>query len=387
MLDLCCAAGAKMAYLAALLGDRGSVTGVDASAMRMDITVQRLKRCGVLRPAAGVRARLYTGPGQDFELPPPEGGERVEELPGFELAADTAEADDPLLLPQRRRRGKRGRRERAAASKRRRAAVEGRLEEARAAWRARPGYDRVLVDAPCTHDASLRHVAKAQEGEGLEAKAFHPDYVAELAHTQAALLWCVPTPSGAHAWALTHSSSLTAVALTPCARAAPSCTRRAASRGRRTRGWCSGCWQRGPWRSWSQRSPQAGTFATAATGRAEGEEEKGRQGPRTLGRRPAVLPTPATARWCRPSREDCLAPSASSRGSAGPAACSSPASPSKSRENRLGHRGSVLSGGCSGVWACARLPLGEDYIRVSARDGGATGGSPPGRGHGHARQR
>lgn len=184
-----------MAYLASLMGDCGSVTGVDASAMRMDITVQRLKRSGVLRPAAGVRARLYTGCGQNFELPPPEGGDRVEELPGFELAADTAEADDPLLLPQRRRRGKRGRRERDAASKRRRAAVEGRLAEARAAWRARPGYDRVLVDAPCTHDASLRHVAKAQEGEGLEAKALHPDYVADLAHTQAALLLCGQAPS------------------------------------------------------------------------------------------------------------------------------------------------------------------------------------------------
>lgn len=111
VLDLCAAPGAKMCMAADRLEGRGTVTGVDVSAERMKIVRNLVRRHRV----PGVR--MYRADGRSFSLPPSDAPVyhcKVTDLkPGQEAAGDGARR-----------------------------------------------YDRVLVDAECTHDGSVRHVNK-----------------------------------------------------------------------------------------------------------------------------------------------------------------------------------------------------------------------------------
>ena len=59
-----------------------------------------------------------------------------------------------------------------------------------ASQQPRHGYDRVLVDAECTHDGSIKHLAKfAQWGwESFEARFLEPSRLDSLATLQRGLL-------------------------------------------------------------------------------------------------------------------------------------------------------------------------------------------------------
>ena len=201
VLDLCCAPGAKLCAIADYMGPSGTLTGVDVSE-------ERLAACRTLCLKYGVaNARLLLQDGAQPVAPPPQ---RIDE---FEAACDDdaageeekdeedAAADDGSphnnhhrSVPHRAR--KRRRHEQhgafflgsdldgagaAAAS----AAV---VDESPAA--AAGSYDRVLVDAECTHDGSIKHLAKfAQWGwDTFERRFLQPERLTDLAKLQMELL-------------------------------------------------------------------------------------------------------------------------------------------------------------------------------------------------------
>lgn len=158
VLDLCCAPGAKLAMIADALGLRGSVTGVDCSRQRIGACKQLVHKYQLLQPAAtsaeGWRCRLFCADGRSFRVGPT--GESTD-ADDAELVLDSREieARGPRgLLRKRANKSARARerkRQRLAAS----AVAEGAASEQEGGR-----YDKVLVDAECTHDGSVRHLQK-----------------------------------------------------------------------------------------------------------------------------------------------------------------------------------------------------------------------------------
>lgn len=236
VLDLCCAPGAKLCFIADRMGLTGSVTGVDVCA-------ERLAACRTLCQKYSVaNSRLFVANGAAFCAPPPpampvipaEGAGPPSQQPrtkrqraaaaaagapdgstpffvgagllpaatpqaphGVAVAADTASAeptsavvaaagaaDDAAAAPPTVGPAKAagaGARGGEASS----ASAAGAPAPAR--WR---GYDRVLVDAECTHDGSIKHLAKfASWGwDTFERKVLPPERLEALAALQASLL-------------------------------------------------------------------------------------------------------------------------------------------------------------------------------------------------------
>ena len=163
VLDLCCAPGAKLCCLADAMGLQGTLTGVDVSE-------ERLAACRTLCLKYGIEnARLVRADGREFCEPPPA---RV-----AEIVDGGGEASAP--------RAKRARAERPGAFYEG-AALRGAPTPAPAAG----GYDKVLVDAECTHDGSIKHLAKfAQWGwDTFERRVMQPERLATLRALQSALL-------------------------------------------------------------------------------------------------------------------------------------------------------------------------------------------------------
>lgn len=146
VLDLCCAPGAKLCAAADAAGPTGEVIGVD-------VAEQRLAVCrALLRKYSVANVRLAIGNGTRW----PEGGQWLD------------------LGPQPRGRGQRGRKrklEAAAAAAATATTDQGAAEPAgdeEAEQQGLQHFDRVLVDAECTHDASLRHLEKYRTQWGWE---------------------------------------------------------------------------------------------------------------------------------------------------------------------------------------------------------------------------
>ncbi|KAJ2357042.1 hypothetical protein IWW50_002210 [Coemansia erecta] len=143
VLDLCCAPGAKLLHVAELLTtglatdtQHGTVTGVDVSP-------HRLATCrSLIKKHAGRNrgfVRLYAQDGTAFASAAPRARwwdpEAVRAAgPCFEAAQPRLEAARPWFAP--------------------------RLLSTGYACSGHERYDRVLVDAECTHDGSLAHVQK-----------------------------------------------------------------------------------------------------------------------------------------------------------------------------------------------------------------------------------
>jgi len=162
-LDVCAAPGMKLAMLADIVGADGSVTGVDLSAERLAgcRTLVRKHRLG--------RVRLYRADGRTFDVEAPAEVTRGHiEKAGPATAAAMPPADDcagplPYDAPKLLRNGW---------------AKTGRL------------YDRVLVDAECTHDGSIRHLQKAasQGWAHFVQQSLDPERLRGLPQLQLALL-------------------------------------------------------------------------------------------------------------------------------------------------------------------------------------------------------
>lgn len=148
VLDLCCAPGAKLAYIADLIGNEGagSVTGVDVSEKRLVICRSLLRRMGV------PRSRLFCCDGRTFDFPPPYLGWH---------SNDRAEADGP---------------NEQGSGRSMKPFYANRLL---LSPNCRPPpnylYTKVLVDAECTTDGSFKHLKRLA---ALAAK--HEDLVPDI---------------------------------------------------------------------------------------------------------------------------------------------------------------------------------------------------------------
>eukprot|EP00850_Spirogloea_muscicola_P020035 SM000206S06244 [mRNA] locus=s206:35340:37720:+ [translate_table: standard] len=218
VLDLCAAPGAKLCMIAEALGGTGSVTGVDVSAPRLAACRTMLVKYGLQH-----RCRLFLGDGRLFARPPAspvgsssscaEDGSSAQGLVSQSASASPEPAGQgqgqPCLVPSRRRKT---RKERRAAQRSRRFAAAGGdgggetavelfysagqwseyrtcgSEAGGADWTGR--YDKVLVDAECTHDGSLKHITKYDTWgwDTLERRFLDLQRLSTLTDLQGALL-------------------------------------------------------------------------------------------------------------------------------------------------------------------------------------------------------
>ncbi|KAJ2157487.1 hypothetical protein GGF46_004459 [Coemansia sp. RSA 552] len=138
VLDLCCAPGAKLLLFLEILGEsRGTVTGVDVSPHRIATCRSLVKKHGGLRKGF---VRLFAADGTSFDQRAPQSGWW-----------------DPEVLRQQTRRESTG--EEAPE----RPWFAPKLLSTRYALGGSELYDRVLVDAECTHDGSLAHIQKYKD--------------------------------------------------------------------------------------------------------------------------------------------------------------------------------------------------------------------------------
>ncbi|OVA04131.1 Bacterial Fmu (Sun)/eukaryotic nucleolar NOL1/Nop2p [Macleaya cordata] len=205
VLDLCAAPGAKLCMLSDLLGSSGSLTGVD-------VARHRLASCRTIlqKYALGDRCRLFVADGTSFSLLPLRAYESEKKCLNstgtllFEETMDTFKE----WLP------KRSWKERKRASKERKGIVSqivqgpqepelifygqhsgvvglSKSELFRAAWSnsSDTGYDKVLVDAECTHDGSIRHIQKFEHWgwKTLQRRVLDAERTDTLAHLQATI--------------------------------------------------------------------------------------------------------------------------------------------------------------------------------------------------------
>ncbi|KAK7845772.1 oligopeptide transporter 7 [Quercus suber] len=172
VLDLCAAPGAKLCMISDLLGDSGSVTGVDVASHRLAACRTMLQKY-----ALGDRCRLFVGDGTTFSLVPV----------GFHSESKSCEsALEEKVDAFREWTSRRPYKERKKATKARKTVASqlvlgsqhpelifyGRHSGVVGVTRSElyqsgcdsevssQGYDKVLVDAECTHDGSIKHIQK-----------------------------------------------------------------------------------------------------------------------------------------------------------------------------------------------------------------------------------
>ncbi|KAJ2782949.1 hypothetical protein H4R18_001965 [Coemansia javaensis] len=134
VLDLCCAPGAKLLCLAEGVAPAGSVTGVDVSPARIATCRSLVKRHA---GSARMLVRLYAEDGAVFSARAPR---------------------DRWWDPQALRDSGRGRQQQRGGPW-----CGSRLLGTEYAASGGELYDRVLVDAECTHDGSLAHIEKYRD--------------------------------------------------------------------------------------------------------------------------------------------------------------------------------------------------------------------------------
>ncbi|GBG25801.1 tRNA cytosine34-C5-methyltransferase [Hondaea fermentalgiana] len=174
-LDLCAAPGAKMCMMADEMEHKGLLVGVDASAHRSRTCASLLKKYRVAEKLENWQCMLVEADGVTFS--------HVEPLTiVWDNEADEMMCSAPPGGKRKRRLNKSGRRMLA------RRRLENGVADASTvstAWE----FDRVLVDAECTHDGSIKHMLKYAEGgffgeNALEEKFIGADLVKDSTGAQ-----------------------------------------------------------------------------------------------------------------------------------------------------------------------------------------------------------
>lgn len=161
VLDLCCAPGTKLRMIAEMLAKcngTGTITGVDIAAHRMHTC-----KSAALRSECN-RIRLFLADGTVFNVPPPS---RIGPLI---LAASEGSIESSSYLKP------------FHASKLIRNDHQLQIPSHL--------YDKVIVDAECTHDGSIAHIAKYNDNnwDGFQAQFLNPDRLNDLERLQRMLL-------------------------------------------------------------------------------------------------------------------------------------------------------------------------------------------------------
>ncbi|XP_043690073.1 rRNA (cytosine-C(5))-methyltransferase NOP2C isoform X4 [Telopea speciosissima] len=202
VLDLCAAPGAKLCMLLDLLGSSGSVTGVDVARHRLAAC-----RTMVQKYALGDHCRLFVADGTTFSLLPL--GTQWDAESG---ASETEEKMNAFKEWMSRRPWKERKRASKARNNNASELVPGAQEpemifygrcsgvvgltkneaykNSRDNEALRFGYDKVLVDAECTHDGSIRHIQKFEYWgwKTLQRRVLDAQRTDTLTHLQLQLL-------------------------------------------------------------------------------------------------------------------------------------------------------------------------------------------------------
>ncbi|KAL2907136.1 hypothetical protein RDABS01_005846 [Bienertia sinuspersici] len=201
VLDLCAAPGAKLCMILDLLGNSGSVTGVDVARHRLAAC-----RTMVRKYVLGDHCRLFVADGTSFSLIPI----RVSAASKFEF---TSEEEVDVFKEWT---SKRPWKERKRAAKAREAStlqLTSQNSEPELIFYGQHsgvvgctrdelyrsihgdelstcGYDKVLVDAECTHDGSIRHVQKFENWgwQTLQRRVLDAERTDDLTNLQFRLL-------------------------------------------------------------------------------------------------------------------------------------------------------------------------------------------------------
>ncbi|GAN01858.1 ribosomal RNA small subunit methyltransferase [Mucor ambiguus] len=181
VLDLCCAPGAKLCMIANLLGrdGLGTATGVDLAGHRLATCRSLLKKYKV-----GEKVRLFEADGTTFSVPPPSRlGSRM-------IHSDSK--DNNAMTTRKRQK----------------------MELVKPFWASRllrfdnqaptlanALYDKVLVDAECTHDGSIAHILKYEKWgwDTFEKNFMDPHRIDTIAELQCNLMkqgWHMLKPGG-----------------------------------------------------------------------------------------------------------------------------------------------------------------------------------------------
>ncbi|KAF3440309.1 hypothetical protein FNV43_RR18593 [Rhamnella rubrinervis] len=200
VLDLCAAPGAKLCLMLDLLGDMGSVTGVDVSRHRLAACRTMLQKY-----ASGNRCRLFVADGTTFSFI------------AIRVHLDSKSCESALGEKVERFKEWSSRRtwkeRKKAARERETAAMAPGIQHPELIFYGRHsgvvglskdelyqtvsdgeflscGYDKVLVDAECTHDGSIKHIKKFEHWgwKTLEHRVLHAERTDSLTVLQLKLL-------------------------------------------------------------------------------------------------------------------------------------------------------------------------------------------------------
>ncbi|KAI8641904.1 S-adenosyl-L-methionine-dependent methyltransferase [Parasitella parasitica] len=175
VLDLCCAPGAKLCMIANILGrdGLGTATGVDLAGHRLATCRSLLKKYKV-----GEKVRLFEADGTTFQVPAPS---RL----GNKMIRQSSQED----IPRKRQK----------------------TDLVQPFWSSRllrfdaqtkPSlYDKVLVDAECTHDGSIAHILKYEKWgwDAFEKNFMDPNRIGTITELQCNLMkqgWNMLKPGG-----------------------------------------------------------------------------------------------------------------------------------------------------------------------------------------------
>ncbi|KAK4791236.1 hypothetical protein SAY86_031649 [Trapa natans] len=203
VLDLCSAPGAKLCMILEILGDSGSVTGVDVSQHRLAACRTMLQKYSL-----GDRCRLFVADGTTFSLVPTK---RINYIDKACCSTSQENVDVFHEWTSRRpwkERKKTARQRQIGFSKissvlqppelifygKKSGVVGLSIDEV---FQSIPGtdvsgcgYDKVLVDAECTHDGSVRHIQKFEQWgwETLQQRVLNAERTDSLTVLQLKLL-------------------------------------------------------------------------------------------------------------------------------------------------------------------------------------------------------
>ncbi|GJN39744.1 hypothetical protein PR202_gb28881 [Eleusine coracana subsp. coracana] len=168
VLDLCAAPGAKLCMLADILGNTGSLTGVDVAKHRLAACRTMLQKYSL-----GDRTRLFVADGTSFSLLPVDSV--LQRIEGSTVLEDNGSTFSEWTSRRSWKDRQKTKKANAAGSQHLKSNSEPDLIyyaltnicDLAALTRysvdneaSTSGYDKVLVDAECTHDGSIKHIQK-----------------------------------------------------------------------------------------------------------------------------------------------------------------------------------------------------------------------------------
>lgn len=201
VLDLCAAPGAKLCMLADMLGSSGSLTGVDVAKHRLAACRTMLQKYSL-----GDRSRLFVADGTSFSILPV--NSNLGSMEAFVGIEDNGSIFSEWTSKRSWKDRQKSKKAKAAGSPHLPSTSEPELiyygkdsglvglqkryvlHPSTDAAACTSGYDKVLVDAECTHDGSIKHIQKFEfwGWKTLDRRVLNVERTGNLLHLQLGLL-------------------------------------------------------------------------------------------------------------------------------------------------------------------------------------------------------